>query len=200
MMNPLRQSLPVSSWVKEAENSSIESLMSSNMGGGSFLKFSLSKGWLEKDAPSVGPTDLVSMPSADNYQLVEGTAINSYEAYLEPVRDYKAAAKVALKLVELVYYKPQEVYGAMRNFAAEVIDDGEESGTEFKSDPPTFVSTPVIVSRIPSFPASSRALMDMLVNLIYKNGDERTKARSKLRNLLLMSHLQDSVHHIDIST
>ncbi|GJV45794.1 DNA mismatch repair protein MSH4 [Tanacetum coccineum] len=39
MMNPLRQSLPVSSWVKEAENSSIESLMSSNMGGGSFLKF-----------------------------------------------------------------------------------------------------------------------------------------------------------------
>ncbi|GJU39474.1 DNA mismatch repair protein MSH4 [Tanacetum coccineum] len=70
MMNPFRQSLPVSSWVKEAENSSIESLMSNNMGGGSFLKFSLSKGWLEKDAPSVGPTDLVSMPLADNYQLV----------------------------------------------------------------------------------------------------------------------------------
>ncbi|GKA49458.1 kinesin-like protein KIN-12B [Tanacetum coccineum] len=225
MMNLLRQSLPVSSWVKEAENSSIESLMSSNIGGGSFLKFSLFKGWLEKDAPSVGPTDLVSMPSADNYQLVDAIdfglakkyrdssthqhipyrVIYVYgefsqlslkrltlifiRAYLEPVRDYKAAAKVALKLVELVYYKPQEVYGAMRNFAAEVIDDGEELGTEFKSDPPTFVSTPVIVSRIPSFPASSRALMDMLVNLIYKNRDERTKARSKLRNLVERAYL-----------
>ncbi|GJZ79964.1 eukaryotic translation initiation factor 3 subunit C-like protein [Tanacetum coccineum] len=101
-------------------------------------------------------------------------------AYLERVGDHKAAAKVALKLVELVYYKPQEVYGAMRNLATEVADDGEELGTEFKAGPPDIVSTPVIVPRKPSFPASSRALMNMLVHLIYKNGDERTKARAKL--------------------
>ncbi|PWA99750.1 eukaryotic translation initiation factor 3C [Artemisia annua] len=88
------------------------------------------------------------------------------QVHLERVGDHKADAKVALKLVELVYYKPQEVYGAVRNLAAEVADGEEESGTEFKAGPPAFVSTPVIVPRTPSFPASSRALMDMLVNLI----------------------------------
>ncbi|KAG7578325.1 Proteasome component (PCI) domain [Arabidopsis thaliana x Arabidopsis arenosa] len=124
--------------------------------------------------------------------------------YLERSGDYKGASKVALIQVESIYYKPQEVFDAMKKIADEEIEDGKESGP-----------TSQIVPRKPTFAGSSRAMMDTLISFIYRNGDERTKARAMLcdiyqyalmdnfvtaRDLLLMSHLQENIQHMDIST
>ena len=95
---------------------------------------------------------------------------------MERVGDNKAAAEVALRRVELIYYKPQEVYDAMRKLA-EQTGDGEGGVTEssggFKlvegsKGPPDFIIIQKLVSGKPTFPENGRTLLDILVSAIYK--------------------------------
>ncbi|GJP63734.1 hypothetical protein CLOP_g20784 [Closterium sp. NIES-67] len=174
------------------------------------------------------------------------------QAYSLRVGDTKGASRAARRLVEHIYYKPQNVYAALRQMSeqqqaaaaaaaatAETPSDAAAAGDEDASPddepesaaakdakrraaiavnsygPPAFVPTLEAVPRWPVFPESGRAMMKALLAVVYAHGEERSKARAMLcdiyhhaiqddyhtaRDLMLISHLQDAVQQMDIST
>ncbi|CAI5487944.1 unnamed protein product [Closterium sp. Naga37s-1] len=174
------------------------------------------------------------------------------QAYALRVGDTKGASRAARRLCEHIYYKPQNVYAALRLMseqqqqaaaaaaaAAETPADAAAAGDEDASPddepesaaakdakrraaiavnsygPPAFIPTPEAVPRWPVFPESGRAMMKALLAVVYAHGEERSKARAMLcdiyhhaindeyhtaRDLMLISHLQDAVQQMDIST
>ena len=135
-------------------------------------------------------------------------------------------SRIALRQTEHFYYKTQAVYNAMTTLAdmkkKEVKDaapeaTGEAEGGEDPAKPTVEEDLDATVELPSDFVVEGDLfkLMKDLVDFIYKNADERTKARAMLcdiyhkslhndfytaRDLLLMSHLQDTIHNMDIST
>ncbi|KIY92896.1 Eukaryotic translation initiation factor 3 subunit C [Monoraphidium neglectum] len=168
--------------------------------------------------------------------------------YLGRVGDTGSQSKVALRLVEHLYFKHQGVYDAMRRLAlqqqqqlaaeaqaaaaaaagaeaeaervaAEGQDEDESPADRAAASAAAVASAgEVVVLKVPAdytMDESGERALAALVRVIFAHGDERTKARAMLchiyhralhddfytaRDLLLMSHLQDSVSNTDIST
>ncbi len=154
-------------------------------------------------------------------------------AYLRRTSDTKYLPRIALRQVEHFYYKTQSVYAAMRTLvlteqaaqaaggdaaAAAVEEDVEEdTGGDLGADevlPPAHkVTVPMPMDFV--LPDDATTVMDECTGVVYRLGDDRSKARAllcnvyflaihneyyKARDLLLMSHLQEQVAMMDIST
>jgi translation initiation factor 3 subunit C len=151
--------------------------------------------------------------------------------YFTRSQDTRALSKVALRRMEHFYYKTDAVYGAMRKLciqqqqetatqaaAAAAAAEADADEGELEEEDVEAKQAEKVIVRIPAdfnMDESLERLMMELSSFIYRNGDERTKARAMLcmiyfdaihdhfyraRDSMLMSHLQDHVQHMDIST
>lgn len=151
-------------------------------------------------------------------------------AYLARTGDEKYQPRIALRQVEHFYYKTATVYQAMRSMvlseqaaqaageaaAPEEVEE-EDTGGDLGADevlPPAHkVTVPMPMDF--SLPEDAGAVMAECTGVVYRLGDDRSKARALLcnvyylaihsayyraRDLLLMSHLQEQVSMMDIST
>ncbi|QDZ17597.1 subunit C of eukaryotic translation initiation factor 3 [Chloropicon primus] len=145
------------------------------------------------------------------------------KAGAEPV-----VARISLRQVEHFYYKTEAVYNAMKALVEIKKKEASESAPaeEEETNPAAAAAKATPVGDEEDVPPVELPsdftmeedvfkLMKDLVHYIYKNADERTKARAMLcdiyhksihndfytaRDLLLMSHLQEAVHNMDIAT
>lgn len=159
-------------------------------------------------------------------ELLLAVVAQNVRDYLIRAGDSEAASNVALWQLEYIYYKPVEIYDAMRTLVErisheaegldeEFVENDERETIEDNQSQPSFVAIPKSVPRIPTLLKSSRAMINVLLSIIYTSGDKRARARATLcniynhaindefliaRDLLLMSHLQDETQLMDNSS
>eukprot|EP00741_Cyanophora_paradoxa_P004984 tig00000842_g4832.t1 len=117
------------------------------------------------------------------------------QRYYERIGNLGAASRIAARRIEHLYFK------LVRDDKANPVDEKDE------------INAPVLAAVTAS--AEANAVVARLAKLVYEHGDERIRTRTILchtyhhalhnryteaRDMLLMSHLQDSIQHQDIST
>lgn len=154
--------------------------------------------------------------------------VDKVSQYMKRIGDMDGVARMALKNIEHVYYKSNQVYASNRKLvdilhstvnAASTenghANEGEMNGPEMYDEE---VEKEVVVALPSSFslPADLQAYITELTVLVYRHASEDlVKARAMLcdvynkalndrffeaRDLLLMSHLQENVQRLDVST
>lgn len=117
----------------------------------------------------------------DIYELMYLALAENVQGYFDRVGNFKSAARVALRRVEHIHYRENDVYDGMRELAY-----GTENNDSY--------SDGVVldfVSWKPSLPENSRTLMDDLVSFIHNNGDVLTRDQAMLCDIYHHALLDD---------
>ncbi|EGB09021.1 hypothetical protein AURANDRAFT_25214, partial [Aureococcus anophagefferens] len=135
------------------------------------------------------------------------------QAYYVRVGDDKAAATVALLRVEHMYYKHESIASAVRDAQAYRANERDSS----KSHPGAWLGAATAAATAPDdeVVGDASASVRKLCEYVYAHGDDRCRTRALLchvahhalhgrfyvaRDLLLMSHLQDTAYMSDVET
>jgi len=128
------------------------------------------------------------------------------------------AAILSLRFMERIYCKTEGAYTALRQFMDAKCTQAQNDDAEITSAADGGATLTVTTYRHVHFTLPDCNLSDCIGNLarcVYENGDERSKARAllceifsealrgdleKAKEMLLMSHLQVTIQHMDIST
>lgn len=142
------------------------------------------------------------------------------QTYYERIGQPKPAAKIAARRVEHIYYKldahyAKQTVGDVDLPKEEKKEEKLEEKSEVKEQISSLESLPKVLKQAIISSVDNKELLERLAHLIYNFGDERMKTRTMLchiyyhaihdrfyeaRDMMLMSHLQETVTHTDINT
>mmetsp|Transcript_6417 Transcript_6417/g.40087 ORF Transcript_6417/g.40087 Transcript_6417/m.40087 type:complete len:910 (-) Transcript_6417:867-3596(-) len=155
--------------------------------------------------------------------------VDKVSQYMNRIGDMDGVARMALKNIEHVYYKSDQVYQASRKLVDilhntvdttplenGLVSEGETNGAETFDEDLDEKEVAVALPSTFSLPEDLQVYISEMTVLVYRHASEDIiKARAMLcdvynkalndrffeaRDLLLMSHLQENVQRLDVST